>query len=252
VRLSLGPSLLALVCVSGCSFSVDGLPMSPPSKTPDLASSLDLSAPPPDLTAPLVPADLQVAPAGTLVLTSTLLTTAQQVLLTTDGSRDWVHWGYTTATDIDRKLSGGSQIGDYTIVGTGTPMLYTDNIVGFNWTDGAPHLTSGGAQTSGVYLTTLNDGFRLSVPAAATRRTLLVFVGGYHSVGRLTALLSDASAASVSDDTHGNPSGKYTVQQRFDFAAATAGQSLIITWVQESGDAQGNVTLQAAALADAP
>lgn len=222
-----------------------------------MSTSADLSAPSapdaalPDLSAP--PPDLQVVPPpGTLTMTATPLTTAQAILLTPQGTRDWVHWGYTLATDIDRKVGGNAQIGDFAVVGSGTPTLYTDNIVGFNWTDGTPHLTSGGAQTSGLYLAKLNSGFRLTVPADMTKRTLYLYVGGYHSTGRLTALLSDASAPDVSDDTHGNATGKYTIQYTFNFAALTSGQSLLITWVQESGDVNGNVTLQAAALADTP
>ena len=214
---------------------------------PDLAQSM---VTPPDLLPP-PPPDLQSVSAGSLVLTATNLTIAQEILLSTLGTRDWVHWGYTTAADVDRKLTGGAQIGAFTVIGPNAPTLYTDNIVGFNWTDGMPHMTSGGAQTSGVYVTAVDNGFHLTIPAVATRRTLYLYVGGFHSVGKLSAFLSDASAPAVSFDQIGSASGKYAIEIELDFAAASAAQTLDITWVDESGDSSANVTLQAAALADA-
>jgi hypothetical protein len=251
VRSSFILTVLVVTSVGGCSFAVDGLPFDSTSTSADLSAAPDLGLP--DQAAPPPPPDLQVVPPpGTLTLTAMPLTTSQAILLTPLGTRDWVHWGYAVATDIDRKVGGNAQIGDFAVVGSGTPVLYTDNIVGYNWSDGMPHLTSGGAQTSGIYLAKLNSGFRLTIPADANKRTLNVFVGGYHSTGRLTALLSDASAPDVSDDLHGNPTGKYTTQYTIDFAALTSGQSLLVTWVEESADVNGNVTLQAAALADAP
>ncbi len=244
------PLLIAVVAgCAGCSFAIDAWPPSADLAVP--IDARDLAPPPPPDASPPPPPDLQMVYAGTLVLTATNLVTAQEAMLTQLGTRDWVHWGYTTAADVDRKLTGGAQIGGFTVVGPSSPTLYTDNIVGFNWTDGMPHMTSGGAQTSGLYVTALNNGFRLSIPAVMTQRTLYLYVGGYHSTGRLSALLSDASAAAVSFDAIGNMSGKYAIQFRLDFATATSGQTLDLTWVQESGDSSGNVTLQAAALADA-
>ena len=240
-------AVVVAVGLGGCSFSVDGWP-----PTADLAvAAPDLAAPivPPDL-APPPPPDLQIVYTGSLVLTPTNLLTAQEIYLSTLGTRDWVHWGYTTAADIDRKTTGLGQIGNFTVIGPSAPTLYTDNIVGFNWTDGMPHLTSGGAQTSGLYVTALNNGFHLTIPAVASKRTLYLYVGGYHSTGKLSATLSDASAPAVSYDKIGNTSGKYTIQFKLDFAAGSAAQTLDVTWVDESGDSSANVTLQAAALAD--
>jgi hypothetical protein len=252
-RSSLAGGVIIAVCLAGCSFSVDGwkagadlAPPTPPIDPPDLAQPPMM---PPDLLPP-PPPDLQVVYAGSLVLTATNLVTAQEILLSTLGTRDWVHWGYTTAADVDRKMTGAAQIGNFTVIGPNAPTLYTDNIVGFNWTDGMPHMTSGGAQTSGLYVTALNNGFHLTIPAVATRRTLYLYVGGYHSTGRLSASLSDASAPAISFDKIGNASGKYAIQLELDFAAASAAQTLDITWVDESGDSSANVTLQAAALAD--
>src|SRR5581483_3987433 len=69
--------------------------------------------------------------------------------------------------------------------------------------------------------------------------------GGYFSGGTLTALLSDGSAANYVDVTP-TVTGQYDRNYTLTYSAASAGQTLTVSWVMSSGN--GNVTLNAAAL----
>jgi hypothetical protein len=99
---------------------------------------------------------------------------------------------------------------------------------------------------NGVYVGGLGNGFQISAPADTTTRTLTVYVGGYASGGKLTAHLSDGSAADYGS-TSLSGSGHYDGVYTLTYKAGAAGQKITVTWIQTSGS--GNVTLQGAALA---
>jgi hypothetical protein len=157
------------------------------------------------------------------------------------GTSDWAHWpGY------DHKASGGSQIGNYTRIGSNTVFTYGNDLRRLTWSDGTP--TASGSNINGIYIAGIGSGFLLTAPADTIRRTLTVYVGGWNSGGRLSAHLSDGSAAdytSASISSAGQYDGVYTLI----YNAATAGKQLRVQWTQASG--AGNVTLQAAALSSA-
>jgi hypothetical protein len=169
------------------------------------------------------------------------------VQLTQGGTLDWAHWGLNTATDYDHKAAVTPQIGNFSVVGSGTVSRYINNSVGFTWTDGTPTATVTNS-TTGVYIVGQNNGFRLTLPADATTRTVKVYVGAWHTQGRMVAHLSDNSAADYVDTSLVNtvsPTslGVYTLT----YHAASAGQTLTITFTQNLSGT-GNVTLQAATL----
>ena len=101
---------------------------------------------------------------------------------------------------------------------------------------------------TGVFISGANNGFQITVPAGAISRTLKVYVGAWHTQGRLVAHLSDGRAADYVDTSLSNTAsptslGIYTLT----FRAASDGQTLTVTFTNASS--AGNVTLQAAALA---
>ena len=73
-------------------------------------------------------------------------------------------------------------------------------------------------------------------------------VGGWDSGGTLTAHLSDGSATDFTAST-ANTSGQYDYNYTLTYNAASAGQTLTVTWKMSSGT--GNVTLSGAALSGA-
>ncbi len=184
---------------------------------------------------------------GTLAASKT--TPATSINLTTDGSRDWAHWGLATNSLFNHKASVVQQISDYTKIGTNTAQRYTDNYTAFAWSDGTPTASVSGANI-GVYTTGVTNGFEITVPADTNSRTLKVYVGLYGAQGNFQVWLSDFSAAAFTDTSlsnyYGSSYGVYTIT----YSAASAGQSLKVRYrsLKLFDQDYGNVTLQAATL----
>ena len=187
------------------------------------------------------------APLGGGLLNGSMATPAATIQLTTEGSLDWAHWGLNTPTDFDHKAGVSQQISNLTMVG-GALYRYANNSTGFTWTDGAV-TPSASNSTTGVYTPGQGNGFRITVPADTTSRTLRVYVGAFLSRARMVAWLSDDSAQDYVDTSLINTAGKTTLGvYTFAYRAASAGQTLTVTFIQDSEGA-GNVTLQAVTLA---
>jgi len=88
------------------------------------------------------------------------------------------------------------------------------------------------------------NGFQITASADTTARTLYVYVSGTDSSGKLIAHLSDGSVPDYASSLSG--AGQYNAVYTIIYAAASAGQQLVISWNQTSNT--GNVVLQAAAL----
>ncbi len=176
--------------------------------------------------------------AGALTGSGTSVTTTAS--LTTLGVKDWIHWGTTPLT---RKNGVTAQISTYSVVGTGSVQTYNNDPRTLTWTDGTP--TAAGSDTDGVYINSLQNGFRFTAPADTTSRVLTVYVGGYFGGGTLTAHLSDNSAPNFVDVTS-TVNAPYDRNYTLTYQAASAGQTLTVTWINTSGT--GNVTLNGAAL----
>jgi hypothetical protein len=178
------------------------------------------------------------ASGGTLTGSGNSATTAFN--LTAEGTADWVHWGDATLT---RKAGVGAQISNYTVVGTGPVTSYTNDPRGLSWSDGAP--APSGSNNNGIYVNFTGNGFSFTAPADTNTRVLTVHVGGWLSGGTFTAHLSDGSAPDYVDSTS-LASGQFDRNYTLTYDAASAGQTLTISWVTNAGS--GNVTLNGAAL----
>src|SRR5439155_3138616 len=143
---------------------------------------------------------------------------------------------------------GGTQINDVTVLG-GLPGRYTDNGVKFSWTNGTPVLTTSDS-TTGIFEKGLANGFQLTVPADTKPKRLKIYLGLFAARGHFEATLSDFSSVPFTDESvtnlFGNSYGVYTL----DFAAASAGKTLMVKYTAaEIFNADfGNVTWQAATL----
>jgi uncharacterized protein YjdB len=182
---------------------------------------------------------------GTLTGSGSASTTT--VSLSTEGTADWAHWpGY------DHKSTGGSKIGNYTTIGSAPVYIYLDDQRTCSWSVGGTPTVSG-SNTRGVNTGGSGNGFQLTAPADQTLRTLKLYIGGYKSVGTLTAKLSDGSAADYVNVITPvlNAKGQYDAVYTLTYKAASAGKLLTVKWVQSSTAAGGNVTLQAATLVEA-
>src|SRR5438128_2505856 len=121
----------------------------------------------------LTAAHLQAA-----LLTGSVAPPPASVNLTTEGSSDWIHWGLNTATDVNRKASGGSQISNFTTIGSGTNVVrLTDSPSKYSWTDGSPTAVVNNTP-GGVYINNFDGpgrGFVFTVPADLLSRVLKVY-----------------------------------------------------------------------------
>ena len=166
--------------------------------------------------------------------------------MTTLGTYDWAHWGNGAAAIFDHKSGVSQQISDYAVVGFGAVSAYAANPVTFIWTDGTP--TASASAANGVYVSGLNKGFRITAPADTSPRTLRVYAGVWKTQGKLTAHLSDGSAADYVSTGLSNSGSTSVGVFTLTYHAGSAGQTLVVTYTQATNTA-GNVTLQAAALA---
>jgi hypothetical protein len=161
--------------------------------------------------------------------------------LTTEGSADWVHWGDGT---LNRKAGVTAQLSTYTVVGSAAVITYNNDPRPLSWTDGAPTASSTN-NTNGVFVNGPGDGVSFTAPADTSTRILIVHVGGWSSGGIFSAHLSDGSAPDFVDTTAPVPNQQYDRNYTVTYNAATAGQTLTVTWTMTSGSV---VSVNAAAL----
>jgi hypothetical protein len=164
--------------------------------------------------------------------------------LTQIGTKDWRHWGLQSATDINRKITGGGLI-TATVIGTSAPILYTNDPTTYSWSDGEPTRTVTQTPT-GIYVAGVGHGFKITVPAQTTKQTLRIYLGLWESSGTVNVTLS--STPGTYTKTIEDPASAITnVCFVIDFTASSPSEVLTVLWEQSSGD--GNVTLQSVTLA---
>ena len=181
------------------------------------------------------------------LLTGSVAPPPANVDLTIQGNTDWIHWGLNTATDVNRKATGLSQISTFTKIGSGTNVVrLTDSPSKYSWTDGSP--TAVVVNTpGGVYINNFDGpgrGFQFTVPADLIEHTLFVYLGEFTASGTLTATLNDGSGLTYSQTLNGTANqtvqGEYTI----DFQANLPRSLLTVKWIETSdlGNAD-NITL---------
>jgi hypothetical protein len=247
--MSVRVTLLAALCaVAGCNFRIDPLALGGSGGAGGSDGSANIGGDDLGDLGPVAADDL--AHQGPF-LTLTAVPSAAAVDLTIDGTSDWAHWGYSSASDFDDKAGGNGQISNFQQVGINVPTQFGDGLVSYHWTDGQSgsgrHTnTSNNGTTTGVYV--LTGGLSITAPADRTVRRLKVYVGQLDAEGQLDASLSDNSAPSVSDhsytSTNGNP---INVTYILTYAASSPGQLINVSWTVVN-NSLGNITLQSASL----
>jgi alpha-amylase len=189
---------------------------------------------------------------GSLTGSGTAVKSTTAYNLTNLGTGDWAHWGQSSATAFDHKSSGGTQISNASVVGSGSLGQFTDSIEQMTWSDGTP-TASATNSPNGAWISGVGNGISFTAPADTTQRTLTVYVGGYQSAGTLTASLSDGSATAYTDSSMsgsgtGTDGSHYYAVYTLTYKAGSAGQTLTVKWTENANQGSGNVTLQAATL----
>lgn len=252
--------------LTGCSFVVNGVQSDASSgdnidlsmDAPDLAMSSgsgddlamagDMAQPPPPPDMAVPPDMAQPPPTGSLV-GSIAITSGSPINLTTEGTADWAHWGAANKNSFDHKSIPTPLISDFTpTVNNETITQLGSYALGFSWSDGTP-TPSATNSTTGIYVNGQNSGFRISVPADTTTRTLRFYAGGQMSTATVLAHLSDGSAAdytTTATTTAGDTGMQFERVVTLVYRAAAAGQTLTVSWTVSS--ATGYVHLHSATL----
>jgi len=155
--------------------------------------------------------------------------TAGSVNLTAQGTTDWTHWKGGSINFI-HKDNVTLQISNYTLIGSEAPTSSGSKTT-YSWTDGTP-VESDNNRTA-IRVFNVGSGFRVTVPADTTARTLNLYVGAKNARGQFTATLSDGSAAAFSTLIN-QPSGLGTHLVTLNYMAASAGQTLTIDYTMET------------------
>lgn len=222
--------VLAVACLVGCGFRPNPFQTGAPdaAKAHD-APTADSSGGGPDAardassTAPDAAPDAPPTITGSLAVSSMTLGLGDQNL-TSDGTADWAHWGYRSPSYVFDRKQGGSAISDV----TGTPDAAIGGAgVTSSWTDGTPDAT--GSMDGTGYAIGQGHSFQLTVAAGTTPATLDLHVSAKCANARLDAALSDGSAPSITKSL-GSAGGLSHVRYTITFNAASAGQTLTITW----------------------
>jgi hypothetical protein len=151
-------------------------------------------------------------------LTGSIVNSSAAVNLPAVGTLDWARWpGYTHK---------GSLISNVTT--TGTLKQYTNDarLIGDN---------------SGIKVAGVGASFQFTVAATTVERTLVYYIGGWNSTGRVTVTLPGATTYTTTFSSSTTFSRVVTVKYRADAPA-----TLKVTYVQTAGP--GSITMQAAAL----
>jgi hypothetical protein len=167
-----------------------------------------------------------------------------QVNLSSPQVLDWIHWGRISATVPDRKNGVTPSISDYSAFNGAQPNASTGNI-GFSWSDGN-HPASVSEATEDVETFSTASGFQITVPADTSAKTLNLYTEVFQGQAVLHATLSDGSAVAINDQSVTDldiGSKLYSI----DFRAASAGQTLTVTF-SSSAISAGGVGFQAATL----
>ena len=151
------------------------------------------------------------------------------VNLTTEGSTDWIVFGYSSTTSVDRKSSGGSVLG--AISGVTSPTRNNQGSTGLTWTDGTPDST---VTDELYYAYSAASSMQFTAPAGTSSHTLYVYVGQYNCPTSFTAHLSDSSSpdyVSTASMGGGWNAGLFVLT----YHAGSAGQTLTITFGSTNG-----------------
>ena len=191
--------------------------------------------------------------------------------LTAAGTADWAVWGTGSSTSLapDQHKAGGNQISALTDIpgSTGAPRRGLGQFgpgsdppsphpFVFSWTDGTPTASAtqvrSGLQHNGQATGGTNGaGFSFTVPADTTTRTLRIWVALNRATGQLNATLSDGSAGPFID-SYGLGEDFLGATYTLTYAAASAGQTLTVTWVETANNCGApncdNVSIHAVAL----
>jgi len=234
--------VFAALVLPACQFEVTGLTI--PETDFALGGGADLDgrdgAPAQDLSADqAMPPGPDMAMPSQFLMGQVLPPPAAIVVLTTEGTQDWAHYGLSSTLDFNHRALGGTRIPNFEKLGTPPLGRLTSHPVGFTWTDGTPTLAATDTQAV-VYIEELGNGFRWLIACEGVQRVARFYLGGYRARGRLDARFNDGTHT-YSDSSQIDANAEFYAVYRIDYRC-TGVKSLEVSWrVGEDFSSGGNM-----------
>lgn len=166
-----------------------------------------------------------------------------EVNLTEQGSKSWLFAGY--AVGVVEKLEPNARI---EFSATEEVRQMYDYTTAFSWSDGSNGIPVYSTHNGG-HSTGLGSVFNWSVVAEPGEQELNLYIGGWHSAGRLE--IYDASGKTVSETYEfSNINGSFYREVKIKFAAQERSRLYIKYSLTNANSGEGNITFAGATLAD--
>jgi hypothetical protein len=171
--------------------------------------------------------------------------------LTNTGKLDWVHWGYTTATSVNKKKNSPNLIAMKKL-GSSDFGHYDSRPATLSWSDGSPKASVSEISDGIAMGDKTGVGFELRVTGSKNRpRTLLIYLGGWQAKAKFTAQVGSSTETAYSNDRFSAKDPGVDLIYTLTFQPTADADVLVVRWTtEEILDTFGNVTLQAAALSE--
>jgi hypothetical protein len=170
--------------------------------------------------------------------------------LSTDGTLDWVHFGFQGTTGINRKRSTAAPLILMSVLGAAFTGRSSAMFSQFVWSDGTPVMSARNVQ-SAFETTGATGGFQITVQGEPTQpRILKLFVGSAQGAARLTARFGELGAPVFTDSTLGAATAERNRLYTIIFQPPAQTRNLVLAWTIDGP--MGNVRLQAVSLAGPP
>ncbi|CDY79497.1 Predicted cell-wall-anchored protein SasA (LPXTG motif) [Caballeronia glathei] len=166
---------------------------------------------------------------GSLSGSTTILAGTETFNLSSPAQTDWIE--FHASTTPNRMSGAGSTIGLPTLLGSGVSWGTFAFGLGYTWTGGTPQ-ASGTAVKEGIFVSattaTAGQGFKFTLPADTTSRTVTIYWGGNSCASQIDISLSDGSAAPVQHLPAAPGSGaSQFLATTLTYSADSAGKQLI-------------------------
>jgi serine/threonine protein kinase len=181
------------------------------------------------------------------ILSGAQVSIASPLDLGTAGTLDWAHWGLNTPADFNHKDGVVQQISNVSIIGGGSVQRFPVSTTSFFWSDGIPTRIIGGT-SAGIYISGVNNGFSLTLPASTTTHTLYIYMGVYQGRAQFSAAIKDTNRSYTSNALANGVSYTFSAY-KLTYRGSTAGQVLTISiTLLKDYSKDASVILQAATL----
>ena len=139
------------------------------------------------------------------------------VNLSSEGTIDWMHWGRTDATTIDRKANvTPPKISLFKPLDKTNPSPTNINGSYFSWNDGTPVEFVDNTNT-GLRVFRVDRGFEFYVPASLSPRTLKIYLGAKAAAGIFEASVNNAYYSTIINQTSGQSNHVITLNFQSEY-----------------------------------